>query len=158
MCIRDRGIPPYNGGLFDRAATPILARVQLPDNVLAKVIFGPVSYTHLDVYKGQTYWETVGKQAQDENLQRFANQSGVPFDDVSTDRAKILPLLHRGLLAMIAELDAKKTELEALELSEAPVATKDRATTLPDIDGAGKTVAEVVELYVSCLLYTSRCV
>lgn len=97
----------------------------------------------------ETYWETVGKQAQDENLQRFANQSGVPFDDVSTDRAKILPLLHRGLLAMIAELDAKKTELEALELSEAPVATKDRATTLPDIDGAGKTVAEVVELYVS---------
>lgn len=36
----DLGIPPYNGGLFDRAATPILARVQLPDNVLAKVIFG----------------------------------------------------------------------------------------------------------------------
>lgn len=41
----DLGIPPYNGGLFDRAATPILARVQLPDNVLAKVIFG-LSHEH----------------------------------------------------------------------------------------------------------------
>ena len=36
----DLGIPPYNGGLFDRSATPILARVQLPDNVLAQVIYG----------------------------------------------------------------------------------------------------------------------
>jgi hypothetical protein len=36
----DLGIPPYNGGLFDRAATPILSRVQLPDNILAEVVFG----------------------------------------------------------------------------------------------------------------------
>lgn len=36
----DLGIPPYNGGLFDPAAAPILSRVQVPDAVLAKVIFG----------------------------------------------------------------------------------------------------------------------
>jgi hypothetical protein len=36
----DLGIPPYNGGLFDRSAAPILGRVQLPDIVMAKVIFG----------------------------------------------------------------------------------------------------------------------
>lgn len=36
----DLGIPPYNGGLFDQQLAPILARVQLPDRVLAKIIFG----------------------------------------------------------------------------------------------------------------------
>lgn len=34
----DLGIPPYNGGLFDRNAAPILARVQVPDVTLAKII------------------------------------------------------------------------------------------------------------------------
>ena len=34
------GIPPYNGGLFDPAAAPILSRVQLPDGIVADVIFG----------------------------------------------------------------------------------------------------------------------
>ena len=34
------GIPPYNGGLFETAAAPILDRVQLPDPVIADAIFG----------------------------------------------------------------------------------------------------------------------
>ncbi len=34
------GIPPYNGGLFETAAAPILDRVQLPDPVIADTIFG----------------------------------------------------------------------------------------------------------------------
>ncbi|RNJ47897.1 Eco57I restriction-modification methylase domain-containing protein [Methylocystis hirsuta] len=34
------GIPPYNGGLFEPAAAPILERTQLPDAVIAKAIFG----------------------------------------------------------------------------------------------------------------------
>jgi len=36
----DLGIPAYDGGLFDRAAAPILDRVQLPDAALARVILG----------------------------------------------------------------------------------------------------------------------
>jgi len=36
----DLGIPPYNGGLFDPAIAPILDRVQLPDDAVAKVVFG----------------------------------------------------------------------------------------------------------------------
>ncbi|MFT4095755.1 MAG: hypothetical protein QM651_01440 [Rhodoblastus sp.] len=35
----DLGIPPYNGGLFERSAAPILGRVQLPDAVMAQIIF-----------------------------------------------------------------------------------------------------------------------
>jgi len=33
------GIPPYNGGLFDPANAPLLARVRLPDTVTGEVIF-----------------------------------------------------------------------------------------------------------------------
>jgi len=33
------GIPPYNGGLFDPAAAPLLGRVRLPDTVAGEVIF-----------------------------------------------------------------------------------------------------------------------
>lgn len=32
------GLPPYNGGLFNPAATPILNRVQIPDAVMARVV------------------------------------------------------------------------------------------------------------------------
>ncbi len=32
------GLPPYNGGLFDRARAPLLARVRLGDRVVAEVI------------------------------------------------------------------------------------------------------------------------
>lgn len=34
------GIPPYNGGLFDRSASSILTRVQLHDETVARVVFG----------------------------------------------------------------------------------------------------------------------
>ncbi len=36
----DLGIPPYNGGLFDEAAAPILNRVRLSDATIARVVFG----------------------------------------------------------------------------------------------------------------------
>lgn len=32
------GLPPYNGGLFDEARTPLLARVRLSNRVMADVI------------------------------------------------------------------------------------------------------------------------
>ena len=32
------GLPPYNGGLFDRERTPLLGDIQLPDQIMANVI------------------------------------------------------------------------------------------------------------------------
>lgn len=32
------GLPPYNGGLFDQDRTPILTRIRIPDDVMARVI------------------------------------------------------------------------------------------------------------------------
>ncbi len=34
------GLPPYNGGLFDSARTPLLDKIRLSDGVLADVIDG----------------------------------------------------------------------------------------------------------------------
>lgn len=51
----DLGIPPYNGGLFDPASTPILSRVQLPDNILAEVIFGLSHEPDEDSRRGPKY-------------------------------------------------------------------------------------------------------
>jgi hypothetical protein len=33
------GIPPYNGGLFEAAEAPILARTKLPDKIVAEIVF-----------------------------------------------------------------------------------------------------------------------
>jgi hypothetical protein len=46
------GIPPYNGGLFDPATAPILSRVDLPDAVIAEVVFG---LSHIDGPTGPKY-------------------------------------------------------------------------------------------------------
>ena len=32
------GLPPYNGGLFDQARTPLLGQIRLDDAVMATVI------------------------------------------------------------------------------------------------------------------------
>jgi hypothetical protein len=36
----DLGIPPYNGGLFAAESAPLLRRVELPDDIVATLIFG----------------------------------------------------------------------------------------------------------------------
>jgi hypothetical protein len=44
------GIPSYNGGLFDPSAAAILSRVQLPDSVVADVVF---RLSHIDIGDGR---------------------------------------------------------------------------------------------------------
>jgi len=41
------GLPPYNGGLFDAARTPLLGEVRIPDDVMADV-FDVLSFEHRD--------------------------------------------------------------------------------------------------------------
>lgn len=43
------GIPPYNGGLFAEGTAPVLARVRVPDAVMADVIF---ALSHVEDVKG----------------------------------------------------------------------------------------------------------
>jgi hypothetical protein len=44
------GIPPYNGGLFDPALAPLLKRIELPDSVVAEVVF---RLSHVDIGDGR---------------------------------------------------------------------------------------------------------
>lgn len=64
------GIPPYNGGLFDPDAAPILERIELPDEILAEVIFrishepgerGPkyINYRDLSVQQLGSIYERI---------------------------------------------------------------------------------------------------
>ena len=46
------GIPPYNGGLFEAAAAPILERAELTDAVLAQIIF---ALSHVEGERGPKY-------------------------------------------------------------------------------------------------------
>ena len=46
------GIPPYNGGLFETDAAPVLERVELPDDVIAKVVF---ALSHVEAERGPKY-------------------------------------------------------------------------------------------------------
>ena len=34
----DKGLPPYNGGLFDEREVPLLSHIALPDRTLAGLI------------------------------------------------------------------------------------------------------------------------
>ncbi len=43
------GLPPYNGGLFDREKTPLLSQIKIPDNVLAEI----VDVLSFDIVKGE---------------------------------------------------------------------------------------------------------
>jgi hypothetical protein len=49
------GIPPYNGGLFDPVSAPILERVQLPDAVVADVVFALSHINNVKNGRGPKY-------------------------------------------------------------------------------------------------------
>jgi hypothetical protein len=46
------GIPPYNGGLFETVAAPVLERVELPDDIIAKIVF---ALSHVEAERGPKY-------------------------------------------------------------------------------------------------------
>ncbi|MBA3812847.1 MAG: restriction endonuclease, partial [Caulobacteraceae bacterium] len=46
------GVPPYNGGLFEPGAAPILERVELPDAVVAEIVF---ALSHVETERGPKY-------------------------------------------------------------------------------------------------------
>jgi Eco57I restriction-modification methylase len=46
------GIPPYNGGLFETDAAPVLERLELPDDVVAKIVF---ALSYVEAERGPKY-------------------------------------------------------------------------------------------------------
>lgn len=118
----DLGIPPYNGGLFDQQLAPILARIQLPDRVLAKIIFdlshepadgtrhGPryINYRDLSVQQLGAVYERIleyGLRAND------AGQIEVDADDEArhksgsyyTPEALVSLIINRAVGPLVAD-------------------------------------------------------
>lgn len=46
------GVPPYNGGLFEPEAAPLLERVELPDSTVADIVF---ALSHVEGERGPKY-------------------------------------------------------------------------------------------------------
>ena len=133
------GIPPYNGGLFESATAPIVDRVQLPDPVVADVIFRLshesdkergakyINYRDLSVQQLGSVYERIlefglrrdGKggveiDADDEARHRSGSYY-TPDDLVSLVIAKAIgPLVAERT----AEFEAKAKELETSRLTK----------------------------------------
>jgi len=58
---RSIGLPPYNGGLFDRDRTPLLSRVRLGDDVMANVI-DALSFEHTEGGRNYINYRDLGVQ------------------------------------------------------------------------------------------------
>jgi len=151
------GIPPYNGGLFESATAPILDRVQLPDPIVADVIFGLsheadigrgpkyISYRDLSVQQLGSVHERIlefglrrdGKggveiDADDEARHRSGSYY-TPDDLVSLVITKAVgPLVTER----VAAFEAKAKELESSHLTK-----QERLATLTATDPAASILA-----------------
>lgn len=143
----DLGIPPYNGGLFDRAAAPILERVQLADVDLSAIIFalsheqegeagrGPryINYRDLSVQQlGSVYERLLEFQLKQEEgevsvvLSAFGRKSSgsyyTPDELVKLIIARTVgPLVEEADQAFRAEAEGAREQatLEALDPAQA---------------------------------------
>lgn len=97
----------------------------------------------------EVYWGTIGRELQDEDLKRFSVESRLPFDDVLSERSRILPVIHRDLLAMLAEFDVRKAELEAIDIGAFPHQVPVIPKVMPEAKEASRTLAEVVDLFIN---------
>lgn len=130
------GLPPYNGGLFEREATPILSKVRLPDSVMANVIDAMsfeqkpdgrkyISYRNLSVQQlGSIYerlleYDAVRKGDNIEiQLNPFARKGSGSYytpDDL------VRLILHETLVPLVGEKTKAFTDkLEELRASRDP--------------------------------------
>ena len=133
------GIPPYNGGLFESATAPILDRVQLPDPIVADVIFGLshevddglgpkyINYRDLSVQQLGSVYERIlefglrrdgkgGVEIDADDEARHRSGSYYTLDDlVSLVIAKAVgPLVTER----VAAFEAKAKELESSRLTK----------------------------------------
>jgi hypothetical protein len=87
------GIPPYNGGLFQQAEAPILARTKLPDNVVADIIF-PLSHEKAEPRPKYINYRDLSVQQLGSIYERL-----LEFDVVAEDKAiaiRLNPFARKG--------------------------------------------------------------
>ena len=149
------GLPPYNGGLFDRARTPLLAQIRVPDATMAEVVDALsfertpnglrryINYRDLGVQQlGSIYERLLEREVARENgaivvrPNRFARKDSgsfyTPDDLVGLIVSETLdPLVRRR----IEDFEAKAAALEA-----AGAPRKRRLAALRPLDPAERLV------------------
>lgn len=148
------GIPPYNGGLFDPATAPILGRLQLTDDIVARMVFGLsheadagdgrgpryINYRDLSVQQLGAVYESIL-----EHGLRVSAEGRVEIDADDdarhTSGSYYTPEELVGLIidkavgpAVAAKLDAFRAAALALATDRRPVA--DRLAELAELDPA----------------------
>lgn len=87
------GIPPYNGGLFQQAEAPVLARARLPDNVVADFIF-PLSHEKAEPQPKYINYRDLSVQQLGSIYERL-----LEFDVVAEDKSigiRLNPFARKG--------------------------------------------------------------
>ena len=146
------GIPPYNGGLFDPANAPLLARVRLPDTVTGEIIFllshrvassahprpRYINYRDLSVQQLGSIYESIleyaveadahgGIQPRPDNSARHRSGSYYTPEDL------VGLIIERAVGPLVDECVARFAEAAATGISGKGLAALDPATRLLDL-------------------------
>jgi hypothetical protein len=145
------GIPPYNGGLFQKDRAPILTRAKLPDNVMAEIIFGLshekpdlllpryINYRDLSVQQlGSIYERLLEYDVVAENktikirLNPFARKGSGSY---YTPEPLVKLIVERAVGPLVSErIERFKTKAEELQSSRRPLT--ERIAELSQLDPA----------------------
>lgn len=141
------GIPPYNGGLFDAAESPLLARIRLPDTVLADVILALshrredgrlryINYRDLSVQQLGSIYESILEYGVEPDLEarsvkpRADNQARHRSGSYYTPEPLVSLIIEKTVGPVVAEKRAAFEAAHGQGLKGAELAQHDPAMAL----------------------------
>lgn len=89
------GLPPYNGGLFDRNRTPLLGSIRLSDEIMAKII-DALSFEQTSEGRRYISYRDLGVQQLGSIYERLLEHEIVCEDDETTARPNIFARKQSG--------------------------------------------------------------
>jgi hypothetical protein len=141
------GIPPYNGGLFDAAESPLLSRIRLPDTVLAEVILALshrredgrlryINYRDLSVQQLGSIYESILEYGVEPDLEarsvkpRADNQARHRSGSYYTPEPLVSLIIEKTVGPVVAEKRAAFEAAHGQGLKGAELAQHDPAMAL----------------------------
>ena len=141
------GIPPYNGGLFDAAESPLLSRIRLPDTVLAEVILALshrredgrlryINYRDLSVQQLGSIYESILEYGVEPDLEarsvkpRADNQARHRSGSYYTPEPLVSLIIEKTVGPVVAEKRAAFEAAHGQGLQGAELAQHDPAMAL----------------------------
>ena len=148
------GLPPYNGGLFDRDGAPLLSRVRLGDAVMADVI-DALSFERTPLGRRYINYRDLGVQQLGSIYERLLEREVVREDGNIVVRPNVfarkdsgsyytpddlVDLIVRETVGPLADSRMDSFAAEAAELASRQVPEDRRMGRLKRLDPAGRTL------------------